>query len=146
TLSAARLNRAWVLRRRKENEKAAEAFGEVAKEDAKGNFTAEALVERARVLVELGKHADALPALKELLEHFKDAPQAEAALFLQARCEAHAGQFKEAAASFETHAQKYSTPAAREALCGLGEARLQLKEIDPAKDAFGKALGAKGID
>ena len=146
TVSAARLNRAWTLRRLKENDKAADAFALVAKEDPAGNFTAEALLERARILVELGKHADALPALKELLEHFKDAPQAEAGLFLKARSEAHAGQFKEAAEDFEAYAQKYTTPAGREALCGLGEARLQLKETDKAKEAFTKALGVKGVE
>jgi tetratricopeptide (TPR) repeat protein len=145
-LSAARLNRAWVLRRLKDNDKAADAFASVAKEDPTGRFAAEALLERAAILIELGKHSDALPVLNDLVARFKDAPQAEKALFMKGQCEAHSGQFKEAAESFELYAQKYTTPTAREALCGLGESRLQLKESDKAKDAFTKALGPKGVD
>ena len=146
SLSAARLNLAWALRRDKANDKAEKAFAEVVKGEPTGALAAEALFERGRVLTELGKGADAQAPWKEILEHFADSPYAEKALFLLGQAQAQAGQFKEAAQSFLTHAEKYPNVNLRETLCGVGESQLHLNEMDKAREAFEKVLGPKGIE
>ena len=144
--SAARLNLAWSLRRGNEKEKAQSAFAEVVKADANGAFAPEALFERARLMVEMGKTAEALPLWKEIQTRFADSTFAEKALFLQGQAQAQASQFKEAAESFAAHASTYPAVNLRETLCGLAESRLHLNELDKAREAFEKVLGPKGIE
>ncbi len=146
SLSAARLNLAWSLRRANDKAKAELAFAEVVKNDPSGPFAAEALFERARLFVELGKSADALPLWKEIVQKFADSPFAEKAMFLQGQALAQAGQFKEAAELFAAHVEKYPAVNLRETLCGLAESHLHLNEMDKAREAFDKVLGPKGIE
>jgi len=146
SVSAARLNLAWSLRRANEKDKAEVAFGEVVKNDANGPYAAEALFERARLLTELGKNVDAVPLFSEIQKRFADNPYAEKALFLQGQAQAQTGQFKEAAESFAAHAEKYPAINLREALCGVAESRLHLNDMQKAREAFEKVLGPKGIE
>ncbi len=146
SLSAARLNFAWALRRNKDSAKAEAAFADVVKNDPTGPFAAEALFERARIFSEMGKVADALPLWAEILAKFPGSEVAEKALFLQGQAQAQSGNFKDAAASFALHAEKYPAVNLRETLCGLGESRLHLNEMEKARDAFEKVLGPKGIE
>lgn len=145
-LAATRLNLAFALRRSNEKEKAEKMFADVVSGDPKGPYVAEALFERASVLVALSKNADAMPLWKDIVENHATSDFAQKALFLLGQAQAQAGNFKEAAESFEAHANKYPAVNLRETLCGLGESRLHLSESEKARDAFTKALGAKGLD
>lgn len=145
--SAANLNLAWSLRRLNDLQKAEQAFAEVVKADPSGNFAAEALYERGRLLDELNKLDDALLCWKELLEKKPDSPQAEKALFLRSQKLAKAGRFPDAMAGFEEYLKKHAAgPSAREAHCGLAESRMQAGNAAGARESFMKALGDKGAD
>jgi len=145
--SAASLNLAWSLRRTNELEKATKAFAEVVKCDPDGPYAAEALFERGRALDELNKPTEAIEAWKEILDRKPDSPQAEKALFLRSQALAKTGHSADALAGFEAYLKKYPAgPAAREVFSGLAECHLQAGNADGARDAFTKALGAKGLD
>ncbi|HYF50288.1 MAG TPA: tetratricopeptide repeat protein [Planctomycetota bacterium] len=146
-VSAAWLNLAWSYRRSNDAAKAESAFAELLTLDPMGPYSAEARYQRGRLLSEAGKIEPAAALWKELLAKQADSPLAEKALIALGQAQARTSQFADAVKTFEQYIAKYPTgESLRDAWCGLAETRLQTKNADGAREAFTKALGAKGIE
>jgi TolA-binding protein len=146
-LAAAWLNLAWSLQRSGQTKESEAAFAKLLEVDPKGPYAAEARQQVGRLMAEGGNLESALAAWKELLEKSPNDPLAETTLFEVASAQAKAKRFAEGAAAFEQYLAKYPQGTnAREAWCGLAECQLQQKKPEGAKEAFGKALGAKGAE
>jgi tetratricopeptide (TPR) repeat protein len=98
-------------------------------------------------LAELDNPDGAVSLWNEIVNKQAASPFAEQALAAVANTQLKAGRLSEALKSYEQYLALYPTGEGnRNALCGLAECRLRDKKPDGAREAYLKALGAKGTD
>ncbi|MBE7466033.1 MAG: tetratricopeptide repeat protein [Planctomycetes bacterium] len=145
--AAAWLNLGWALKLGKQAKDSEAAFAQAYGAAPEGPLAPEARHQRALLLAENGQVETALKVWKELQEKHPGHALAAQAVSAQGTALAKAGRYADAAGSFEAYLKANPEgELAREAQCGLGECRLQLRAFDAAQTAFMAALGAKGLD